>query len=199
MKQQIVIIHGGNTFASYQEYIADLKQKELQWERLMQIDWKERLAERLGDDYEVIRPKMPNAQNAKYAEWKIWWQKVESFVQDNVILIGHSLGGIFLAKYLAEEKMPITVKAVFLIAPPFRVGADESLADFEMPNDLSLLSQQCEQVSLYHSKDDPVVPFTNLAEYTSRLPQAKVRIFDDRQHFNQENLPELEEEVREVK
>jgi hypothetical protein len=49
---------------------------------------------------------MPNPMNARYNEWKILFKKIVLLLDDNVILIGHSLGAIFLVKYLSENKFP---------------------------------------------------------------------------------------------
>ena len=58
-------------------------------------------------------------------------------------------------------------------------------------NTSSILDLQTEKIDLYHSKDDPVVPFSDLSKYQEALPNAKSRIFDDRKHINQEEFPEL--------
>ncbi len=106
MKEQILIINGGNTFPSYGDYISHLKTKELNLERLKPIkDWKDSFQEDLGENYEVFIPKMPNITNARFEEWKIWFEKIINKLNENSILIGHSLGGIFLAKYFEENKL----------------------------------------------------------------------------------------------
>lgn len=196
MKQQVFVIHGGDAFDTYEEYLASLREKEVSIERTHFVDWKRNLEERLGDAYEVILPRMPNAQNARYAEWKIIFEKYVALLGEQVILIGHSLGGIFLAKYLSEETYPKTIKAVFLVAAPYNTADHNPYADFNLPQDLSGLQEQGGKVFLYHSKDDFVVPFEDLAQYEMRLPHATARIFSDRQHFNQEDLPEIVTDIQ---
>jgi uncharacterized protein len=196
MKRQVLVIHGGNTFASYEEYLKDLEQKEIDWERLTQKSWKDTLQEELGDDYEIVQPRMPNPHNAKYLEWKIWFEKVVPLLNGSVVLVGHSLGAMFLAKYLAEDEIGLEVKATFLIAPPYKEGANDSLADFKVPEDLSWIMGQGGSVTFYHSRDDVVVPFDNLEEYRKRLPEANFKEFEDRQHFNQTKFPELVEDIK---
>ena len=62
---------------------------------------------------------MPLQENAKYNDWKIFFERYIPFLRNNVILIGASLGGIFLAKYLSENKFPKKILSTYLICPPF--------------------------------------------------------------------------------
>ncbi|MDD5146104.1 MAG: hypothetical protein PHF44_04660, partial [Candidatus Pacebacteria bacterium] len=66
-KKQIVVIHGGDTFETYEDYLAFLNSYEINFEKLKIKRWKETLGEGLGNDFEVVSPKMPNPMNAKYA------------------------------------------------------------------------------------------------------------------------------------
>src|SRR5688572_30779020 len=100
MKKQVLVIHGGDAFPSYKEYLDFLLNFPIELKDLFRKNWKSFLAEKLGPDYEAIAPQMPNKNNAKYAEWKIWLKKILPLLEDEVVLIGHSLGGVFLAKYL---------------------------------------------------------------------------------------------------
>lgn len=196
MQTQVVVIHGGDTFETYEEYLTFLKSHPFDLERLKQKRWKENLPEKLGEPFDVIRPEMPSKWNAKYPEWKIWFEKIIPFLNDGVVLVGHSLGGTFLAKYLSESKFPKRILATFLVAAPFDdQGADFSLADFSLPESLSPFEVQGGVIFLYHSANDPVVPFVDLAKYRKAIPSAKARIFTDRGHFDQEDLPELIEDI----
>jgi predicted alpha/beta hydrolase family esterase len=201
MQKQVVVIHGGDTFDTYEEYLLFLKSFEVDLEYFKSTKgWKDTLDQALGSAYEIIRPRMPNATNAKYAEWKIWFEKLTPFLVDGVILIGHSLGGIFLAKYLAENTFPKKIKAVFLVAAPYDANdSDYSLADFTLPVSLSKVTEQGGVVTLYHSSDDPVVPFVDLEKYKKALPEAETVVFADRQHFNQETFPELVTAIKDLK
>ncbi len=197
MKKQVIIIHGGDVFDSYEAYLSDLKNSTLDFERMKFKGWKDTLGEKLGTDYDVILPMMPNKANAKYVEWKIWFEKMIPFFELEVILIGHSLGGIFLAKYLSENKFPKNIMATFLVAAPFsNEGADYSLADFIVYPPLNRFAEQSKKIYIYQSKDDPVVSFPNSDKYKALLPNAELCMFEDRQHFNQKEFPELIEEIK---
>ena len=155
-------------------------------------DWKDSLADELGDGFDILAPRMPNANDAHYGEWKIWFEKILALCDENIILIGHSLGGIFLAKYLAENTTAKKIKATILLAAPFDTeGCDESLGDFILPKSLDNLAKQGGKIYLLHSKDDPVLPFEQVGKYQVVLPEAKVMIFEDRGHFKMEKFPEM--------
>jgi predicted alpha/beta hydrolase family esterase len=194
-KQQVVVIHGGNAFDTYEEYLNDLKTKDVSLEKLQYKDWKKNLPEVLGDKYQVILLQMPNASNARYLEWKIWFERFIPLFDKTIILIGHSLGGIFLAKYLSENKYPKKIKATFLVAAPFNTKEKDPLVDFNLPDNFSKMHKQAGKVLAYHSKNDFVVPFSNLKKYQKVLPKLVARVFKDKIHFNQETFPEIVEDI----
>lgn len=194
--KQIVVIHGGNPFYTYKEYLAYLKSKELSLDKFRIPGWKMDLGNKLGKSYDVLNPKMPNAENARYSEWKIWFERLVELFDEEVIFIGHSLGGIFLAKYLSENKYPKKIKATFLVAAPYNTKNEDSLVDFVTPDNLDKFSKQAGQIHLYYSKDDKIVPFSDFNKYKSKLPFAKTRIFENRQHFNQPEFPEIVEDIK---
>ncbi len=197
MKTQVIVLHGGETFDTYEEYLENLQAKKLDFTRLMQEDWKTGLADKLGNNFQVILPQMPNKKNAKYLEWKIWFDKIVPFLEEGCILIGHSLGGIFLAKYLSEETVSKKIKEVFMISAPYDdADFEDSLADFILPTNLNKLSEQIQNIYIYHSSDDSVVPVSNFYKYQKALPEAEAILIENRQHFNQEIFPELVEKIK---
>lgn len=193
--QQVVVIHGGDAHSSYEEYISALKAREVSLEDLAKKGWKGRLPEVLGGEYTVIAPRMPNSLNAKYSEWKIWLEKYIPLLNLTPLFVGHSLGGVFLAKYLSEEQYPTSIKATMLVAAPFPTPADP-YGDFNIENDLSLFKKQGGSIFLYHSTDDPVVPFASFAQYQEALPDAIKRHYTDRGHFLGEDFPEIISDIQ---
>ncbi|MDO8603942.1 MAG: alpha/beta hydrolase [bacterium] len=196
MKKQIFTIHGGDAFATYEEYLEDLKAFQIDLDGFKRSGWKNTLQNALGQDYDVNSPRMPNSGNAKYIEWKIWFEKMIPYMQDDVILIGHSLGGSFLAKYLSEENISKKIKAAFLVSAPYDTDGNREIVEFVLPGSLSLFEKQGGSIFLIHSKDDPVVSFKEFEKYQKALPKAKAIIFEDRGHFNQESFPEIVEQIK---
>jgi len=193
MKKQILIINGGTTYSNYNNYIEDLKNKKIDLEKFKyQLGWKESVASDLGDEYEVFVPKMPNITNAKYNEWRIWFERVILLLNEDVILVGHSLGGIFLAKYLSENIIKIKPMAVILVAAPFKSSIiDEELASFSLTRTLKNFNEQISNIILFQNTNDPVVPIENVWMYKKQLPDSKIIVLEADDHFKQEHFPEL--------
>lgn len=200
MKQQILFISGGNTFGSKKDYLSWLKNLKMNIEKTKaKLSWRDTLHKKLGNKFEVYKPKMPNSINASYTEWSILFNKIIKLLNDNLILIGHSLGGIFLAKYLAENDINKKIKATILISAPFGGAGGESLGSFVLPKSLKKLEQQAGKIYLIQSKDDKVVPLNQVKKYKKELPRAILKIFKDREHFSQESFPEIVELIKGIK
>jgi uncharacterized protein len=201
MKKQIVFIHGGEAFTRYEDFLTYLRNEEISdpLGEIVRKRWQSTLRETLGDTHEVYMPSMPNKQCAKYIEWKIWFERYHAFLRDEVILIGHSQGGYFLAKYLSEERMPVKVKALYLVAAAFEPddfgGEDGGDFAFDSAN-LPRLVEQVSTIHIFHSKDDPVVPYTHALKYKEALPSAELISFDDKNHFILEEFPELIDHIK---
>ncbi len=193
MKQQVIVVHGGTAFETYDDFLRHLKSDEidLDWLR-SKIGWKRNLQNDLGNNYDVILAEMPNKQNAKYLEWAVYFNKLIPLLDGEIILVGHSLGGIFLTKFLSENLMDKKIRALILVAAPFDdVNSEESLADFKLDADFTKLKNQCQKIFVVQSEDDNVVPYSEAEQYQKVLPEAEILSFKDRGHFGQENFEEM--------
>ena len=189
-KPQICIIHGGTVYESDEEYQQALRDLTLNYDRLLYApSWKNWLAEQLPD-HDVMLPSMPNKINAKYDDWALYFSKVVPFLQPDAVLIGHSLGGIFLAKYFIENPPKKPYRKLILIAAPYDDETGESLKGFKL-TDASALAEIFEEIHLLHSTDDPVVSFAEKDKYVRDLPNIEVHVFEDKQHFNTSSFSEL--------
>jgi len=66
-KPQILLIHGGMTFKSQKDYVDFLQNRPISIEP--KVRWTEQyLDKKLGKGFEIIRPRMPLQDNAKYAD-----------------------------------------------------------------------------------------------------------------------------------
>jgi hypothetical protein len=185
--QQLIHIHGGDVHDSYEAYLAALQAQTIDNPREEKTKkWRDRYEELLGDDWLVIRPQMPSALNAKYSEWVLWFEKYLPYLEANVVLVGHSLGATFLAKYLSERPLPVSAQSLHLVAPAFACPGGFSLDDT-----VSAVAERAEVICLYHSTDDEIVPYEASVRLAEHLPTAEFVTFTDRNHFLQPEFPEL--------
>lgn len=188
--KQVFILHGGDSFSSHQAYLDQLKAMEINYERLRPKQrWSSWLATQLADT-DVLLPSLPNKDNAAYSEWKIYFEKLLPFFGDDVRLVGHSLGAMFLAKYLRERRLPRKVKQLTLVAGGYDDDTNEDLGSFKVTSATGL-DQSADEIHLFHSQDDFVVPYSELAKFQRDLPNAQVHTFTDRGHFLDPEFPEL--------
>ncbi len=185
-KQQIIVIGGGEAWDTYDAYIQYLRDKEYNPYEEHGDGWKQLLQKKLGDAYDVIYVVMPSRANAKYNEWVIWFEKLFPYMRDNIILIGHSLGANFLAKYLAENDIPVSIAQLHLVAGSFGVGGG-----FNLPPSLENVEQKSKKIYIYHSEDDEIVDFADGQRYAKLLPKAKFVQLKDRGHFLVDEFPEI--------
>jgi uncharacterized protein len=192
-KTQILYIHGGMTFKNRKDYLSYLKNKEISTEK--KIRWSDDyLDKELGKNFEIIRPRMPLQEDAKYEDWKIWFERYIPLLRDNVILIGGSLGGIFLAQYLSENKFPKKILATYLVCPPFddTVIGEDLVGGFKLKSDLSLLEKNSSNLYLMFSRDDDCVPVSHAEKYGKKLKDAKIIIYKSKNgHFKITKFPEI--------
>jgi hypothetical protein len=150
----------------------------------------------LGSEYDVRFPRMRNEGSPEYSDWKPQLATELANRDDRLILVGHSVGGSVLLKYLSEEQVDRSIAGVFLIAAPFWNGDGIwTWEDVRLPNDIAVRLAGIPRIFLYHSRDDEIVPFTHLARYTALLPRATVREFEGRGHQFRNDLSEVAEDI----
>jgi len=192
-KIQIFMVHGGMTFKNKKDYLRFLKTRKISIEE--KIEWNgEFFKKKLGKDFEIIKPKMPLKDNAKYKEWKIHFERYFPQLKNNIILIGSSLGGIFLAKYLSENKFPKKILSTYLVCPPYdnTLANEDLVGGFKLKSNLSLLEKNSKNLYLMFSKDDDVVPVSHAEKYRKKLKNANIEIYKNKNgHFKISEFPEI--------
>ena len=116
------------------------------------------------------------------------------FFRDNIILIGNSLGGIFLAKYLSENNFSKKIRAVYLVCPPYdnTLPGEDLVGGFVLKSDLSLLQKNARTLRLLFSKDDDVVLVSHAEKFRKKLPDAHITIYTSKNgHFQISKFPEI--------
>lgn len=141
---------------------------------------------------------MPCKQNSQYDEWQIWFERHVEFMREDVILVGHSLSGGFLSKWLSENILPVSIKQLHLVAATFSHESDDyKLSNFRnksFPG--KFFENNIKDVYIYHSEDDPEVPLLESERYHSMIPNSHFHKLNDRGHFLGEEFPELFENIK---
>lgn len=192
MKPQIVFIHGGDSFDTDTEFYQYLHDKEFDPYAQERKRWRDWIKVETQDTHECFLLQMPNALDADYTAWSIWFEKVIPFLHNGVTLVGHSLGGSFLLRYLTQNKLPVTVTALHLVAPCVDTLDCPGMGNFA--TDLSVWSGFASVpnvVHLWHSTDDALVPYHHTERFAAVYPSAIVHTFSNRFHFIEETFPEL--------
>ena len=197
-KTQIFIIHGGMTFKNKKDYLHYLKTRKISIEG--KIRWSDDyLNKKLGEYCEIIRPRMPLQDNAKYEEWKIHFERYFPHLRNNIILIGQSLGGTFLAKYLSENKLPKKILSLYLIGSAFdnTLPGEDLVGGFKLKSDISMIEKNSPNLNLLFSKDDDVVPVSHAEKFRKKLKNANIIIYESKNgHFKISEFPEIVEMIK---
>lgn len=156
------------------------------------------LREELGAGYTVRFPLMPDPEHPQYRRWKEQLATELAASEDGIILAGHSLGGSVLLKYLSEERCPVAVAGLFLIAVPFWGKPDWEVDEYVLRPDFADALPPIPKIVLYHSRDDEDVPLSHSGFYAEQLPQATVRTPDRGGHTFPSGLPELVDDLKKL-
>ncbi|SDH86222.1 alpha/beta hydrolase [Alteribacillus bidgolensis] len=144
----------------------------------------------------ISNPKMPEPENPKYMRWKEQIEKELIRLDSEVILIGHSLGGSVLLKYLSEETYTPSIAGLFIIAAPYW-GIDKNWqsGEFMLQENFHLKLPSTPQIIFYHSRNDEIVPLVHQTYYLEKLHDAAAHILNDGHWFNN-GLPELVDDIK---
>lgn len=183
MKVNLLIIHGAGP-RSY---------------GMMTEKWVPFLKKALGNDFQVFCPPMPNPQFPQYSGWRDTIKETVSQIKGPLILVGHSLGGTILWKYLTEEAIPNQILGLYLIASPyFSFDQGWNFQDFFIHKNPSELLNQFPVYS-YHSTDDDIVPISHQGFIASKLPQAVVRTLSGHGHeYNRKEFKEIIQDIKQL-
>jgi predicted alpha/beta hydrolase family esterase len=147
------------------------------------------LERELGDDFRVLAPEMPEAENPGYERWRAAIEEHLATIEGRILIVGHSFGASTVIKMLSESPAPPQVQGLFFASTPWwepegwsaEYAVTEGFAD-RLPD---------VPIFLYHSIDDPEVPLSHLDTYRAHLPTATARVIPGGEHSFVHGLPEL--------
>ncbi len=116
-------------------------------------------------------PRFPTPEGQSLDSWLEILSKYEKQITVSTILIGHSLGGLFLLRLL--ERLSHRVAAAYFVAAPVGVkpilyyDGDEKFSGFSF--NWKEIKKKASKFFVYHSDNDPYVSLGNGEELARRL------------------------------
>jgi len=139
-------------------------------------------------DYKVHIPQFPSPPviPAKIDEWFEVLKDYKKHINEETIIIGHSLGGVFLLRLLEKLKYPI--KSAFFIGTPVGVlpilnyYRDYSFCGFDFNWDQTI--NKSKKFTVFQSNNDPYVSLDNGEKLAKKL-NVKLNFIPNAGHFNE--------------
>ena len=122
-------------------------------------------------DCRVFVPQFPHPKDHHLPDWIKILEEYGKYMNENSILIGHSLGGLFLLRVLERLQNPIY--AAFFVSAPVGVkpilyyDSDEKFSGFNF--NWEKIRQGAKHFTVYHSDNDPYVSLGNGEELVRQL------------------------------
>jgi predicted alpha/beta hydrolase family esterase len=143
--------------------------------------WLKEELKKLG--HSVFVPGFPTPENQNLQNWLNVFKNYEKYVDENSILVGHSLGPALILHILEKKK----AKAAFFVAGFLgNLGND----DFDTINstffknfDWESIRQNCKKFTVFHSDNDPYVPITKAKKLAASLGTEVIEV-KNAGHFN---------------
>jgi uncharacterized protein len=134
--------------------------------------------------FEVSVPEMPETKMPKLAQWLPKLEETIGSPDENLYLVGHSLGCITILRYLESLKEGEKIGGVVFVAGfTDNLGYEEIKTFFEAPIDFEKAKKHCPKFVAIHSDNDPYVALKNGDIFKEKLC-AKVIIKHNMGHFS---------------
>lgn len=154
------------------------------------------LRRQLGTAYPLQFPQLEDPDHPTYQDWKELLDAEFAALPQGSILIGHSLGGSVLLKYLSEVNPPVSVAGIFLVAIPFWGKAGWDAPEFALPRNFAANLPDIPAIHFYHGYEDAVVPFEHVLLYKRLLPEAVLHGLEGRDHAFGKGMPGLVADIK---
>jgi hypothetical protein len=164
--------------------------------------WLVRLGKQLADrGWEIFIPDMPNTDAPKIEEWIGYLQELISNPDENVFLVGHSIGCQAIMRYL-EKLENAEVGGMVFVAGWFNLTSLESDEEreiakpwLETPIDFEKIKSATSSCTVILSNNDPYVPLAETKAIFEKKLGARVIVENSKGHFTEDDnvfeLPEI--------
>ena len=142
------------------------------------------MAELEKQDIYACSLSMPSPEKPILQEWL---DEIKRYVdrdsQDEIYLVGHSLGGTAILRYL-EKYTNQNIKGVIFVSTPCEKTKNEKIYSFlDTPFNYDVIKSKVSKVAVIHGSDDPYVPVSNAAHIAKEL-NGKLILVQNGKHLN---------------
>lgn len=136
--------------------------------------------------FQVVVPAFPTPENQTLENWLKAFGKYEASLDEDTILIGHSIGCAFILNLLERSKTKI--KSAYLVSG-FTSQLNNPQFDpvnktfVERKFDWKKIRENCPEFHIFHSDNDPYVPLEK-AETLSKNLHSKIILIRRAGHIN---------------
>jgi len=134
----------------------------------------------------VFVPKFPTPENQTLETWLKVFKSYEQHIDENSIVVGHSLGVPFLLNVLEKTGRPI--KSAFFVSGFSSLPGnkfDEIMKTFvERKFGWKAIRKNCKKFYVFHSDNDPYVPLEKAEELAKNLG-TEIILVKNAGHFNE--------------
>ncbi len=144
---------------------------------------------RLG--HKVVRFNFPDTDNPNQEAWIKEISKQVGYVNGKTMLVGFSLGGVSILRFLEGLDEDATIAGAYLLGTPAANPGYPEIEDFFKTDfDWQHINSVCKNFNVYSSSNDEVVPAEHGQKLAAKL-NTQVKTIKDAWHFNLETIPEL--------
>ncbi len=119
--------------------------------------------------FEVIAPKIPLEGEVDVLACIDALIKEVGQLDDETILLGHSLGAVLALRYLEAAEAMATPRAVILVGAPYQTKSEKTRNMFLSEFDYEVVMWKTKEFVVVHDKDDKLVPFDHAQKYQKML------------------------------
>jgi len=146
-----------------------------------------------GSDFEIAAPSLPNSDFPKVSEWLSVLSDVIGKPNQDTIIVGHSLGGLAVLKFLESIPEEVKVGRIILVSPIFNKninipkGAEQLVEEWlNQPLDAEKIKKSVLEIIGFFSDDDPLIPLVEEKVFQN-LFGAKTFIEHSQGHYSKKS------------
>lgn len=147
--------------------------------------------------HDVLMPDLPSPEEPESEAWlNALAEEIGPLTEDD-ILVGHSLGGAALLRFLDGAEAQTIPKGAITVAAPWMIKHDQLRSFFPIDFDYDVIMWKARFFTVIHSKDDHVVPFDHAEKYQKMLG-GRLVVTEKNGHFQGEEYPVILEEIERI-